>query len=105
VFFPLTSSAYLTDPQTLTGAYVTALNDAWANFEADVVADLVGTWAASAKPVSVSYYEGFTPFTFPSGRVKNLPKLRVGGPVVDPIVSYNTNPRVASQRRRNLIRT
>ena len=105
VFLPLTSSAYIVDPQTLTGAYLTAIQAAWAGLEADCIFNLNSDWASTARSVSVSYYEGFTTFTTPSGRVKNMPKLRVGGPVVDNITGFSVLPRVASQRRRNLTRS
>lgn len=56
--------------------------------------------AGTVTIVNVSYYEGFTTFTTPSGRVKNLPKLRTGGPVVDTITAYVPKQLVGSQRRR-----
>lgn len=51
--------------------------------------------------VNVSYYEGFTNFTYPSGRTRPIPKLRAGGPVVDVVATTSFNPKVGSQRRRN----
>jgi hypothetical protein len=51
--------------------------------------------------VNVSYFSGFTNVTFPSGRIRPVPKLRVGGPVVDVLTNAFVNPNVASQRRRN----
>jgi hypothetical protein len=51
--------------------------------------------------VNVSYFQGFTPFQYPSGRYRNIPKLRVGGPVVDEVIHHAINPKMASQRRRN----
>lgn len=51
--------------------------------------------------VNVSYFQGFTNKTFPSGRIKPVPTLR-GTPAVDSVIAYVANPKVASQRRRNL---
>lgn len=50
--------------------------------------------------VNVSYYSGFVNHTYPSGRVKAIPQLRVT-PLIDPIVGTVTNDVPASQRRRN----
>lgn len=105
IFLPLTSTAYLVDPQTITGAYVTAVQLAWAELEQAFASRCTDQWASACGSVSVSYYEGAEPFTFPSGRVKMIPKLRVGGPVVDGVVEIQANVRVASQRRRNLTRS
>lgn len=53
--------------------------------------------------VNVSYYQGFTVVTNPgTGRARNVPKLRTGGPVVDAALNWVFENRVASQRRRNL---
>jgi hypothetical protein len=51
--------------------------------------------------VNVSYFSGFTNHTFPSGRIKPVPTLRVT-PIVDPVLSITVNPKLASQRRRDL---
>lgn len=51
--------------------------------------------------VNVSYFAGFTATQFPTGRFRNIPKVR-GTPVVDNVTSYSVNGLVASQRRRNL---
>jgi hypothetical protein len=51
--------------------------------------------------VIVSYYQGYNaPTTLPSGRVKQTPKLRVGGPVVDTVTGQNAAVKIASQRKR-----
>jgi hypothetical protein len=52
--------------------------------------------------VNVSYYQGFTVVTDPiTGRARNVPKLRSGGPLVDVISSVTARPIVGTQRRRN----
>lgn len=52
--------------------------------------------------VNVSYYHGFTVVTSPTtGRARNVPTLR-STPVVDNLVTWSFEPKVASQRRRDL---
>lgn len=50
--------------------------------------------------VNVSYFNGFTNKTFPSGRTKAVPTVRVT-PVTDPVTAYSVNGFIGSQRRRN----
>lgn len=50
--------------------------------------------------VNVSYFAGFTNKTFPSGRTRAVPNVRVT-PVQDPVTAYSVNQFIASQRRRN----
>ena len=67
------------------------------------IAAILGTGSLSitlANIVNVSYYSGFTAFESPSGRYRNIPKLRVDGPVVDVIQSTTTASKLGSQRRR-----
>ncbi len=53
--------------------------------------------------VNVSYYEGFKVVTDPlTGRSRNVSQLRPEGPAVDRITSFSINPKLGSQRRRNL---
>jgi hypothetical protein len=51
--------------------------------------------------VNVSYFTGFTNKTFPSGRIRPVPVVRAT-PLVDQVQSYSINPKLGSQRRRNL---
>jgi hypothetical protein len=56
-------------------------------------------------PASVSFYSGFTSvLNIITGRTRDVPKLRTGGPVTDIIFGLSVNSHVSSQRRRNLIR-
>jgi len=87
-----TTSSWLT-------ASVNALESAYASFIAAVVS-APWTGATLTEQVNVSYFEGFTNHTYPSGRVRAIPTLR-GTPVVDTITLATVNPRPASQRRRN----
>jgi hypothetical protein len=93
-----TEEDFLT-PQTWSTTFLGEAIAAWNLFVGDIVA---APWSGGTigDQVNVSYYEGFTNFTYPSGRTKALPKLRVT-PLIDPIVSVGVNPHFASQRRRN----
>lgn len=81
-------------------AFANAVQAGWAAF---ITAVEAAVWAGgvSLSPVNVSYYQGFTNHTFPSGRVRPIPNLRPA-PVIDVIAGYLANPKVGSQRRRNL---
>lgn len=90
----------LATPETWIAANLATVQTDWSNFISGCIASppaAVGTLAH----VNVSYFQGFTNKTFPSGRTRPVPNLRPGGPVVDLVVSYSVNPNVASQRRRN----
>jgi hypothetical protein len=87
--------------QTFQPGELTAVHDAW-------TATIDGCRSAAPSAVglafhtNVSYYQGFHNVTYPSGRVRPVPTLRTGGPLVDQVTGYAVNPKVASQRRRNL---
>lgn len=100
LYFPYFGSSDLDTPQTWLADALSAMQTAWDTFIADTLESSLGS-ASIVGPVNISYFEGFTNFTFPSGRTKAIPKLRVT-PLIDPIVSYSPNPAPASQRRRNL---
>lgn len=74
------------------------------NFAAFIAACVLAPPASmgTVTHVNVSYFDGFTNKTFPSGRVKPVPTLRAT-PLVDTVLAYTANPKVASQRRRNLM--
>ncbi len=93
-------SGGLHDAQTWDGTFATTF---LGGFEAFMTAVLSGAPAGhgSWADVNVSYYSGFHNFTFPSGRTRPIPTLRVA-PLVDLVAGYSYNPKVGSQRRRNL---
>jgi hypothetical protein len=91
----------LATPQTWGSGGLSVQLSAWEYFIAQF-ALAVPAAAGPATHVNVSYYQGFTNTTFPSGRIRPVPKLRSGGPIQDFITGYSVNPKVASQRRRNL---
>lgn len=87
-------------PQTWASPFDTNIASGFNDFVA-AMDSIVVAGTSILFPVNVSYYEGFTNFTFPSGRTRPIPKLRVGGPVIDQIIDTTFNPNVGSQRRRN----
>lgn len=82
-----------------TAAQALLLTD-WNAWIADIIA-AVPAAAAPATEVSVSYFQGFTVVTPVGRRAKNVPSLRVGGPVIDAVLSHAVVPVPGSQRRRN----
>lgn len=80
------------------GSFVTSMLDSWEAFIAAVIAT-TGMSITITNIVNVSYYEGFTVFTTPGGRAKNLSTLRTT-PLVNPIVASTVPAKVGSQRRR-----
>lgn len=94
------SQPNLSTPQTWEPGILSGFPAFYTAFRAAVAAGCpVGL--QPAVDVSVSYYHGFTIFTPPSGRSRPVPTLRAV-PIVDVISEFTMNPKVASQRRRNL---
>ena len=90
----------LHDSQSMTAATAAALTTDYTSFRADCAAG-APTALQPATDVNVSYYQGFTNHTYPSGRVRPVPNLR-SSPVIDQIASFNVDIKLGSQRRRNL---
>lgn len=92
-------STNLTTEQRWDPAFTGPFLTDWEAFIADIVA---AGWsgAGTLTHVNISYFEGFTNFTFPSGRTRPIPTRRVT-PLVDTVSGYRINPKAASQRRRN----
>lgn len=99
LYFPAGVQGDLTDLNTWGASFITAMQGDWAAYILDWNAN---RWsgASAVSPVNVSYFQGFTNVTFPSGRTRPVPTPRAV-PVVDLITGYAMNPQVASQRRRN----
>lgn len=76
----------------------TAFLTAWENYISAIL-NSTTSGISLQNVVNVSWYAGFTPFQTPTGRWRNIPKLRTT-PVVDNIVSSSVNQTVGSQRRR-----
>jgi hypothetical protein len=98
LYFPFGTVTDLADEQQWTGAFQAALSTSWIAFLTALAGD-VWTGGGTVAPINISYYEGFTNHTYPSGRVRPVPTLR-SVPVVDPIVAVQTNPLIGTQRRR-----
>lgn len=99
-YFPFFTATDMSAVTAWVSGSVTAAQTGVSAFLTAIEALTSGSTALGSQ-VNVSYFEGFTTFTTPSGRVKNLSKVRTT-PVVDSIVSVSVNPKPASQRRRNL---
>lgn len=99
-YLPFGVQQDLQTPRTWTSAFITAVTTA----NAGLVTAIEGAgWAGAGtlSPVNVSYYEGFTAVVNPiTLRTRDVPKLRVGGPIVDPITGYVGRAQLGSQRRR-----
>jgi hypothetical protein len=99
IYVPGASEARLFDDRTWNNTWIAVL-PADVQAVATSVAVTFGTLTI-VKPVSVSYFEGFHVVVNPiTGRARNVPLVRVGGPVVDVIQSFSLNPIIGSQRRR-----
>ena len=79
----------------------TFLSGALTNWEAFIAAVLAtsGLSITLGDIVNVSFYEGFTTFTTPSGRVRNIPTVRAT-PKIDNITGSAIAVKLGSQRRR-----
>jgi hypothetical protein len=99
MYWPPPGGSALVSPSGWQTATITAWNTALAAF---FTAVLAAGWsgAGTLTQVNVSYYSGFTPFKGPSGRYRNIPNLRTGGPVTDTVTSNVANGKPANQRRR-----
>lgn len=92
-------TSQLQDAQSWDSELITDLTAAWANFMSDLIA-AAWTGSPTLNPVNVSYFQGFTNHTYPSGRVRPIPNVR-STPLIDVIEDTVVNPKVGSQRRRN----
>lgn len=96
----------LADAQTWSLATVNEFGADWTQVESAILSMGVVGGNAPTGIVSVSYYNGFDVVISPTtGRARNVPKLRVGGPRVDQLTNFEIDTHVSSQRRRNLIRS
>ena len=82
-----------------TSGFMTDVLSAWEAWIAAILAE-GGLSIALAAIVNVSWYQGNLVFTTPTGRARNIPQLRAGGPIHDPITSSVIAPKIGSQRRR-----
>lgn len=98
IFLPPGDVTALADDKSWTTDYVGAVSEGWATFIAALLALSFGSFSLS-NIVNVSYYHGFTVFTTPLGRARNIPTQRAT-PLVDDITSSSCRGEIGSQRRR-----
>lgn len=83
-----------------TSGAVTGFNTAWTDYDTAVLA-IAESGTSLSNHVNVSYYQGFTTVLNPiTGRTRDVPKLRTGGPVVDVITGHSASNVISQQRRR-----
>jgi hypothetical protein len=100
-YWPMGAEADLASGGEWATASVAAFTSQISQFFNDVHSIIWGVSEITTH-VNVSYYQGFTVVTDPiTGRARNVPKLRAGGPLVDPVVAVNARGIVGTQRRRN----
>jgi hypothetical protein len=74
----------------------------WARFMSSVLTD-TPSGLTVIEQVNVSHYAGFEiAVDERTGRSRNVNQLRIDGPAVDKITGFSINPKLGSQRRRNL---
>jgi hypothetical protein len=83
-----------------TNGFITSFTNGWAAFITAITTGQPASFGTITH-VNVSYFQNFDNKLFPSGRQRAVPRLR-GTPVVDIVASYAVNPKIGSQRRRNL---
>ena len=81
-------------------SFISACETGWDAF-ITAISTTPWTGSGSMAQCGVSYYEGFTNHTYPNNRVRAIPNPRTP-PLVDPIDVVTLNPKLGSQRRRNL---
>jgi hypothetical protein len=99
-YLPVGGDSQLSNAQQWTSGFVTSVETDWPLFIAAIAA---APWAGATinYEVNVSFYSGSTVYITPTGRAKNISKVRVGNAVVDEIIGYLGSESFASQRRRN----
>jgi hypothetical protein len=101
-YFPWGVAGDLADRQTWNAGFLDAVETGWATFLTNVAARPSYGGVVLGSFVNVGLYKGFTPVTNPlTGRTRDVPKY-IGMPNVDTIVLSQPNPKVGSQRRRQL---
>lgn len=89
----------LTDDLEWSDACIASWTGVFGAFLVDLL-DYTESGLSFTYQANVSYFEGFTPHQYPSGRYRNIPNLRAT-PLIDQIVGWTVQAKVGSQRRRN----
>lgn len=101
-YWPFGTASDLTDQQDWNGTFLANWVTQWDLFIAACLAIVEAGCSISAH-VNVSLYKGFaTAFNPITGRTRNPPTYRAVALAPDAILTAPLNPKVASQRRRNL---
>jgi hypothetical protein len=101
-YLPVGGDTVLQTPQTWTSTFVGQIQASLNQVISDIAAYSV-SGCSLGSIVNVSYYSGFTirpSPPIPGVRARNVPTVRVA-PVVDVLVAWNAETRLASQRRRD----
>ena len=99
-FWPMGSDSDLNTPQQWSAGAVADFTEGVQEFFAATQGVSAGGSELSSRAV-VSYYQGNTVVISPTtGRARNVPKLRTGGPMVYDVLETVVSSRIASQRRR-----
>lgn len=99
-YMPGVQPSQLNGSNELSTAAQAAFLSAWEAAIAHTL-DIGGGGVTLQNIVNVSYFEGFTAVLNPvTGRTRDVPKLRLGGPQVDVINSSTVAIKLGSQRRR-----
>lgn len=98
IYFPTVGGTNIADDDNWKTTYTSALLSSWQAFDAALLAISVPP-NSQFSPVNISYYEGFTNYTRPSGRQDNKPALRAT-PIVDSVIGYAVLAKMATQRKR-----
>jgi hypothetical protein len=102
LYVPFFVASDLTPGLTWSDSALEAGTAGWAAFMAGLLTHTPAPLRL-LEQVNVSYYEGFQAVTDPvTGRSRNVSQLRSEGPEVDGITAFSINPKLGSQRRRNL---
>lgn len=102
-YFPFGVSGDLNGPNAWQSSFLTAVLSGYNSFVTGVIAAAPSGTTITGQ-VNVSYYEGFTNFTGPTGRIRARSTVKSGAelPIVpDPVTAVTVNGKPASQRRRN----
>jgi hypothetical protein len=99
-YWPVGNTNQITSDHLWSSGFVGDCTTGIGTFFNEIGSDL-SDFGATGGQVNVSYYKGFENFEYPSGRIRALPKLRIGGPVVDPVTGYVIRNYLANQRRRD----
>jgi hypothetical protein len=98
IFLPPSSAANVSTLNSWDSTMIAALQNDWGSMMAAILAGTYSSFTLTDN-VNVSYYHGFTVFTTPSGRARNIPTQR-STPLVDNITNHTARIEIASQRRR-----